>query len=520
MTAATIEIDPDSPGGEGLPHNVPRRPRSRGVGPLDTGPTMAIAAGFITSAAVMTFVGLLPGFVVLLVTGVFALLAIWQDQHKRGPIEKGVARARWWRTVHKGWDWYLPGSLTVFGTNLVPGTGAMSLLTEAEDLLGQRYALLTYPQTGHHVVNIKANPNGAALTDTVSVTKQADRFAEWLVGLGNQPDLVQAAITITVAPDAFPALQREITENMKADAPAISKQLLKECLDVYPQGGSSSQASISLTFKTPDEVDRKQFKLDSGVGAAREHLATRLADILTELPGTGSGPVALMDSDDVNEAVQCAYNPGQRQYYQEVRAQGGRLPVLSWDQAGPSGAKEHWGSYDHDGATSITWEVTGYTNRQVAPRAMKPALQEPPKGVHSIRVTWLYRPVSPARSGFIAEADHAAAEQRKNTSKKPSARVKADVTAADRTRHAEANGKGLINTAILITGTVLNDGEDEVATNKRRAISALRRVAPAARLNARVMHGSQASAFAQAEGHLGLVTDVHLTIPTAFRKAT
>jgi len=474
---------------------------------------------FVLSAGVMTFVGLMSGFVLLALTGLAWGLFIWRDVHHRDLAQKANSRLRWWHTVRKGWDLYLPGSLTVFGTHLVPGTGAQSLLTEGEDIVGHRYALLTYPQTGHHVVNISANPNGSALTDPVTVTKQGDQFGRWLTGLGSQPDLVQASISITIAPDAYPALAREIQENMKADAPAISRELLNQALDTYPKGGSTSQSSVSLTFDTSSEVDRKQFKADSGVAATREFLATRLPDILSDLPATGAGTVRLMDSDDVIEAVSCAYNPGERGIYQAIRARGDSLPVKTWQQAGPSAAKEHWDSYDHSAGTSITYEVTGFTNQRVAPRAMKPILQEPPAGVHSIRVTWLYRPVSPARSGFIAEADHAAAQQRRTSAKKPSARVMADVKAADRTRTLEARGSGLINVATLVTVTVLNAGEQEKQVAKRRARSAIDRAGPTARMLLRIMYGSQASSFAQGVGQLGLVTDAHLTIPTAFRKA-
>jgi len=517
MTAVIIQTDPDTAEGD-LPHAVPRRPRSRGVGPLDTGPTLALAMLIVISTAVMTFIGFVPGLVSLAITIVVGLLLVWHDVHHRGPIEKGVARARWAWVKHKGWDWFLPGSLTHFGKNLLPGTGTQSILTDGEDVMGHNYALITYPQTGHHVVNISTNPNGSSLTDPITVTKQADAFGKWLTSLGTQPDLEQAAISITIAPDAYPALVREINENLQSDAPQISKDLLNQCLDVYPKGGSTSQSGLSLTFNTSSEVDRKQFRADSGIAATREYLSIKLSDILAALPSTGAGSVALMDAESVVEKVSCAFSPDQRRYYQELRARGERTPVKRWNQAGPGAAVEHWDSYDHAGATSIVYEVTGFTNHQVAPRAMKPILQEPPPGIHSIRVTWLYRPVSPARSGFIAEADHAAAEQRQGTSKKPSARVKQDVKAADRTRHLEAHGSGLINTAILVTVTVLPEDEDQKPKAKRRARSAIDRLGPAARLRLRTRYGTQASSFSQAVHELGLVTAAHLTSPTAFKK--
>jgi hypothetical protein len=152
---------------------------------------------------------------------------------------------------------------------------------------------------------------------------------------------------------------------------------------------------------------------------------------------------------------------------------------------------------------------------------MKPLVKDPPMSVHTLRITWLYKPISPAKSGFIAEADHRAAKQRKRSgSKDPSERVVADAEAAARTRKAEAQGKGLLNFACLITATVLEQ-DDEAGTAKavKRAKSGIEHQTPAAKLHTRVMRRAQAYAFAQACGYLGLSSSAHLFVPTSVRKA-
>jgi hypothetical protein len=512
MTAELMEVD------EGLPHNVPRKPKSRGYGPLGTVPTIVIAIGLVIGLSLMvlrfTFTGL-GWFVGLTIVG---LLAIWKDHHDRGPLEKGASAVGWWHTKRRGFDLLLPGSLTLIGDYPVPGTGASSILSDGMDIAGSHYAVLTYPQTDHHAVSFRANPDGSALVDEKVVIRQADGFADWLVGLGNEPGLEQAAVTVEIAPDAFPALQREINSRMKDDAPELAKTVLKQILKAFPVGGSTSRATITLTYRSPGDVDKTERKADNGISVFREHLASRLPDILASLTKTGAGPCTLMTGDDIIETVRCAYNPGDRAHFQEIRALGQSVPVMKWHSAGPSGALEHRDCYEHGDGTSIVYDKTGFTNLQVAPRAMKPLLAEPPASVHSIRVTWLFRPVSPAKSGKLAESDHAAAKQRTNSQTKPSARATEDLNSAARTRKLEAKGKGLLNFATIVTVTVLNEGEEQTAKAKRRAVSAIDHLGPAARLMLRVFHGSQASAFAQGIGVLGLVTDSHLTIPTAIRK--
>jgi hypothetical protein len=150
---------------------------------------------------------------------------------------------------------------------------------------------------------------------------------------------------------------------------------------------------------------------------------------------------------------------------------------------------------------------------------MRPIVKEPPEAVNTLRVTWLYRPISPDRTAFIAEADHRAAQQRAGSVKKGTARDAEDVEATNRTRVAEAHGKGLSNFACLVTATVLNADDGAEVKAVKRATSGIAHMGPAARLRLRVMRNSQAPAFAQCLGVLGLVTSAHLLIPTAIRKA-
>ena len=518
MSAALSEILDNAE----LPYNSPRRPKTRGFGPLGSTASLIVLAGLVLGVIVIVFASRLAGVGVFLLVAAFGGLAVWKDHHDHGPLDEAVERVGWFRQKVAKWNYYLPGTLTVFGDYLLPGVMAKSVLTQAEDVYGHDYALITYPQTGHHVLNFKANPDGAALAAIESMDRTDTRFGKWLASLGTEPDLEQVAITMEIAPDAYPAVKREI-DSMASDlAPELAQKMLRECVTMHSgKGGASSQSYITMTFSNPDDIDKAELKRDSGVAAMRESLATRLHSLMAPIPATGAGPIALMGEQDVIEVVRCAWNPGNRGTYQELRASGMDRPVLTWSSAGPTEAHGTRTWYEHSDGRSVTWATTGFIGAQVAARAMKPLAGDPPPSVHTLRITWLYKPISPARAKYLAETDHRAAKQRKRSGgKDPSERVVEDAKVAAETRQAEAKGKGLLNYATIVTATVLED-DDEMVTRKalKRAKSGVEHMSPAANLYLRLMKGAQEPGFAQGVGSLGLIASSHLLFPTSVRKA-
>lgn len=492
-----------------LSYDVPRRPVSPGVWGMGSIATGIAFAAAMAGVLILVFVGVVFGVVFFAVVGLGLAMVTLKDRHGKSIVDRMTAKAMFRRAKSQGGTSYRPGSLTRLGTHLLPGVLASSTLTEGEDIAGHRYAMVTYPTTGHHVIALKANPDGASLIDSATMTRRVVKFGEWLARLSYEPNLVQAAITIEIAADQLPGLELEINGNLKQDAPEISKAMFAQMLQTYPDGGSTSRATIGLTFATPGGLSKEQRK-DYGVAAQRERLSPRLPELLGNLPATGAGPVSLMTADDILETVRCAYNPSDRAWYQRLRAIGQSRPVMRWNSAGPTAATEEWSYYKHGAGVSVTWEKTGFTSSKVNARALAPLLQEH-SAVPVLRVTLLYEPVSPAVSGSIAENDHNNAEHRLINAKKPSARARRDVAQADRVRASEADGASLLNFATIITATV--DSEKELPA----AAAALDTMGPAARLHLRRMDGSQAAAFAQGIGVLGLVTSAHLNIPTAVR---
>lgn len=493
--------------------HVPTKPRSSGVGPFGMFGTLIAFACMIITVILLTFVSTPSGVAFFLLSGLVLGALVGRDRHDQSVVDKVGARIWHHHKVKTGAATFLPGTITELGSHLVPGVASKSILTEDVDMNGTPYAMLTYPQTGHHVVAIQANPDGASLVDDATIEARVVKYGEWLSSLAYEPNLVQAAITVEIAADQLPGLQLELESNTSPDASELATTVFAQMLESYPLGGSTSQATIGLTFSSPAGLDKAGRK-DFGAAATRQRLSTRLAPLIADLPGTGAGPCSLMSADDVMEVVRCAYNPGDRALYQALRAKGQDRPVMKWSSCGPTAHEDAWSHYRHGDGVSVTWEKTGFTSSLVTSRAMAPLLQEN-AAIPVLRVTWLYKPISPAVAGIIAENDHNNADHRRINAKKPSARVLRDVDKADMTRRAEADGASLLNFATLVTATVFE--VEDIPQAKAAAEAAIEHMGPASRLHLRRRDATQDSSFAAGIAVLGLVTDAHLKIPTSVR---
>jgi len=455
------------------------------------------------------------GVTVAMPFGIIGLLAlsslVYKDRWNQSALDRLSARIGFRQALKKGETEYRPGNLTFFGAHRLPGVLADSTLHEWKDKTGTSFTILEYPKNKLFVVNIAADPDGTLMIDPEDLTSQVERYGEWLAALAHEStDLVQAAVCIETGQDSGAGLNLEMDTNSSSDASWLSKKWARDVKTQYPQGTSIVRAYITLTFKAPPpqlDLDGNKIKGQKPLEAIGRLVADRMPHLLEDLPATGAGEVTPMTADDLIETVRCAYNPQDRAVYDECAARGELPPVTLWDNAGPTAASAKWGHYRHSGGVSITWETSGFVSREVVAKVLMPVL-EPTQGVTK-RMTFLYKIIDPATSGTIAERDHQAAEGRIISSKKPTARQHRTAHEANLVRSHEANGAALINNAIMLSATVA----DEANINDAKAT--VDHQGATARLLLRLMHGSQDSAFAQALGVLGLVTEKHLNIPTA-----
>ena len=116
----------------------------------------------------------------------------------------------------------------------------------------------------------------------------------------------------------------------------------------------------------------------------------------------------------------------------------------------------------------------------------------PHRDIARKRVTLLYRVIDPGEAARIVERDLHNAEFRVNSAARPTARAVVEQQAARATAQEEARGAALVNFGMLVTTTVLDEEQLQLAT------AALANLAPTARVGLRPVWGSQDSAFAAA----------------------
>lgn len=493
------------------------KPRAWGVGfgAFQLGPVGSIVAGVtaIGGVLLMTQTGLLPALVLVTVVYAVLYLASTHDRHGKTWFQRRRARQSHHHRVRTGQNLYLPSGLTRMGAHRLPGVLASSELAAYTGDDGETYAVLRYPHRDHHVVSLRARPDGASLLDHAQVTHQVGSWGDWLAGLAYEEGLVQAAVTIETSPDGGPLMRRAIRSRQSDRAHPVATAWIDGLLDKYPRGSLGVTATISLTLRSPADdhtLDGSKIpKRDREDSAALvgQQIAARLPHIMDDLVATGAGAVDVMDCDDIIETVRCAYDPDARGAYDEARARGQEPPVTMWHNVGPSGAVAEWGYYQHSGYASVTWEFTSFTTSSLTPQSLLPLL-EAHDDVAIKRITIIYRPLAPERSSTIVEANHKAAEDRLNDAKKPTARQRKAVRDADQARESEADGFAVCDFALLVTATVR---PDKLAA----AHAAISRLGPTARLHLRPMNGLHDVGFAAGIGVLGLVSESYLALPPA-----
>ena len=479
------------------------------LGPV--GSAILAAAGFLVILTVLTPYTLLLSVIIIVLTAAGLAAASIPDKHGKTLVQRRNARRAFRKAKRRGTNLYTPGGLTDMGTHRLPGVLAATTLSEWRTDDDHPFAVVNFPTSHYYAITAGAQPDGASLLDPTEVNQQVANYGDWLASLAQEPEFVQGIVTIETAPTSGPLMQRTIRGQESERAHDLSKLVMSQVLEQYPQGSQGVDVTVTATFKAPPPeigMDGKKIPRSERVDEAQmvgDLLRIRAPHLFADLPECGAGAIELMGADDLIERVRVAYNPGERVAYDEARARGQQRPITLWSSAGPAGAQEHWNWYQHGGGASITWEFTGFTSKLIQPDGLLPLLETGARS--STRISIIYQPIDPNRASAIVERNHNAAAGRVRDATKPTAQQVKVVRDADRARHSEADGHALLDFTILVTKTVLDP--DELP----RARAAIERLGPNARLKLRSMDGLQAPAFAQGLGVLGLVTDRHLQLP-------
>ncbi len=484
------------------------KPRSAGLwqlGLLSTGMTIVI---LMIDMTIMFAVGLMYGVIAIIATLPVVFLLLRPDAHGRSGAMK-LAEIVGGRTARRKAGYRSgPTSLDPMGRHRLPGLLGASILSEAEDAFGRPFAVLTHPWTGHLTVVIETEPDGASLTDQWQIDQWVAHYGSWLASLPQEAGLVAVSTSIEAAPDPGGRLRHMIDTKTDPDAPEFARQVVGEMRQHFTSGASELRARVAMTYQLRDLGGRKLSATE-----LCHQLATRLGPLCSELSGTGAGVATPVDAQRLCEIIRVAYDPRSAELLEQARLNGSPAE-LSWEDVGPAEAVADYkaGCYRHDGAVSVTWEMSSAPRGEFQERVLG-RLLAPNRYIARKRVTLLYRVIPGGEAAKMVENAVRTADFRVRTDgRRATARDRYESQVAQANARDEARGAALTELGMLVTATVLD--EDGLQAAK----GAVQNMAPTARINLRVPRASQDSLFAAALP-LGVWLPEYSRIPEAIRRS-
>lgn len=466
------------------------------------------SAALILGAAVMMLLLFLASLTVALVWAGLVLAAVLPEAIKTpegtGRYSKAWQNRSFAKADRRGRNDLVQGltGLVPDGTCGLPGVAAQLGLTSERDVHGREFGLLHWSESGLYSVVIQAFPPGTASVDKTVADRQVGMWGAWMAQLNTHGDVVGASVVVESAPDSGERLRRSIDRGQALDAPAFSLQMAEEMKNSSRASAPVVTVRITLTF----DSKLKSMMGEATVVRTREEMAAAIGDVLptltSSLASTGAGTTTYpCTAQEITDFVRVAYDPAVAELVDEAQ-QTGEGTGLTWDQAGPLTHRNLADRYEHETATSRTWQMRE-APRGVFFSSVLEGLLAPHRDVAHKRVVLLYRPESPTKSAQIAENDVTAAQL--VASQKPRARAAHEmaVMAAKRTAQQEAQGSPLIRVGVLVTITVL-----DAALLDRASRVVLSTLAPRAKLRMRLPRRAQDSSFV-AGLPLGMVSQHH-----------
>ena len=438
-----------------------------------------------------------------------------RDSHDRTAYQALSARLMFTASRRAGGTVYLsgPAGTVPDGKFRAPGLLAASHLSEHKDAYGGSFGLLHVPATQHFSVVLEATPADYRLLDDDVIDTLVARWGGFLADLGSYPSIDGASVTVETAPDPGITLRSHIASQLRPDAPDFAAATLAEIAETFPAVAAQVTTRITLTWSAFPPVNQGSLSLRRGKPRPRSRaemaveIGNMLPSVLAGLKQTGAGAgVRALSAQDIVDITKVAYSPSVANVVEQARADGGT--GLSWDDVGPTGAVAGWDVYRHDYAWSRTWYMTT-PHRGAFPAEALSRLLAPHRDIARKRVTVLYRPEPLVQAAEIVDRAYLDAMSEANQGRATARDLRA-VRVAARTAEEEASGASLLRFGVIVTATVLEREQLDMAATTVEGLAA------APRLRMRVAQGNQAAAFA-AGLPLGLVLPKHLIIGADLR---
>ncbi|MFE1519006.1 SCO6880 family protein [[Kitasatospora] papulosa] len=482
-----------------------RRPRRAGLGPLGLIGTFGVFGGLVLTLLV-SLVSLVAALFVLFPIAVALAPLMVRTQDGRNLYQLLGVRIGWLRRRSKGGHLYVSGPLSTRPGGRFGPPGLLSRLTMSEgtDAYDRPFGVLHHPGRNTYTIVLGCEPDGGSLVDPDQTDVWVAAWGQWLARLSQEPQLRGACVVVETAPDSGTRLANEVLPRIKDDAPAAARAVMQEVVERYPAASSEMNTYIALTYGVQPGQRRQHDEIVT-------ELAMRIPGLLSGLVGAGGGSAAPLSAERIAEVVRIAYDPDIVGEVLDARSRHGETGLV-WEDAGPAAAVETVNAYQHDSGISRTWMLTLAPRGTVRSNVLRGLLEAAPN-TRRKRVALLYRPIDPATSARIVEADRRAAQFMATSGKgMVQARAASEVRAAEQTAAEEAAGAGLVEFSLMVTVTV--DTQEQLAD----AAITVRNLQAAARLSLRPADRMQAAAFT-CTLPLGVLPWEHTLIPQSLQEA-
>lgn len=461
-----------------------RKPRTVGMWGMSMGLTLSV---FALSAVVVLLLLRQAWGTALAVAACGAVIIgalSFTDVHGLSIANRWMERVMFGIAKRRGRTLYRSGPLGVMPSSAtpLPGILAGSKVSEHLDSFDRTFALVHHADKSVAVV-MSVTPPGIDLIDRDQINTSVAQWGEWLAMLGNEIGVVQASVVIESSPDTGEALARHIQTMNAVGTSSVAREVMNEVAAEYRVGAAQMRVWVTVTFQ-PSLMSSKKRTIDE---LARD-IGGRLTGITQQLKAAGAGAVHLMSASQLSRAIRTAYDPAALALFEIAHSRGEQVE-LSWKEAGPIAAEALWDAYRHDSGLSRTWVVSkppqGVIHENVLERILRISAD-----VERKRVAIIYKPISAARTGEVAERDQIRTTNAVTAAGGNNARARREARIAERNANEEAAGAGIEDFAIIITATT-SDGNLEDVSSVVRALASASKLA-----RIRVAYGAQDSAFA------------------------
>ncbi|MER6962000.1 SCO6880 family protein, partial [Streptomyces sp. NPDC000618] len=424
-----------------------RRPRRPGLGPLGLVGTFGVFSGLVLTLLVSLISLVAALFVILPLALALAPLTV-RTQDGRNLYQLLALRVGWLRRRAKGAHTYVSGPLSQRpgGRFRPPGLLSRITMSEGRDAYDRPFGVLHHPGRNTYTIVLGCEPDGGSLVDPDQTDVWVAAWGHWLARLSHEPELRGACVIVETAPDPGTRLANEVLPRIKENAPAAAQAVMREVVERYPSASSEMHTYIALTYGVAPGHKRDRSEIVT-------ELAMRIPSLLSGLVGAGGGSAAPLSAERIAEVVRVAYDPAVAGDVLDARARHGGTG-LEWEDSGPAAAVETVSSYQHDSGVSRSWLLTLAPRGTVRSSVLRGLLEAAP-GTRRKRVALFYRPIDPATSARIVEADRRAAQFMATSGRgMMQARAASEMRAAEQTATEEAAGAGLVEFSLMLTVTV------------------------------------------------------------------